>query len=234
MKQIRSKQAYKVLYFMIMLYFLVLLCSIIFLDKTIKYPVIGKASMAVIFISIQYVLSDIITEVYGYYTCKNIIFSAVIMLIIFSFLATHISEKIYPDIPFSIVTLVPQAYYKAIFNDSLPSSLSFAISYLVSTLVNSFILQKLKIKYMSKLFWLRSLQASSVGAFIFVIMDHVGFIFLFGLPLLSAVQHTIFSFVLKLIIFAILAYPANLLVYLLINIEGDNNQESNNKFSLSV
>ena len=122
-------------------------------------------SVAVIFYPITYIISDTITEVYGYKTTRRVIWFGLISIIIFS-----LSMK--------LTTMIPSAEneiwkddmaYNKIFGMTMRMGFANISGYFCGEFVNSFVLSKLKVITEGKYLSFRTLISSVFGQ----IMDNL-------------------------------------------------------------
>jgi queuosine precursor transporter len=115
---------------------------------------------AILFFPFTYVISDIVTEVYGYNQSRRIIWRA--------FLANLIvvgGAMIVSNIPAAIQDETQRAF-DLVYSINLRIFAASLIAYLCGELINSFILAKSKIIVIGKYFGLRAIISTMVGAFI--------------------------------------------------------------------
>lgn len=117
---------------------------------------------------ITFLLSDIITEVYSYKYSRFLILCTVFCLGFFT-LGTWVSMFVHASFDYG---------YTKIFNHYPRLYAAISVATLISFLTNNAILYRLKIKFNGKIFWLRSIIASSIGhalfSLIWVIAFHLG------------------------------------------------------------
>ena len=90
---------------------------------------------------------------------------------------------------------------------------------MIGSLLNAYAISKFKKFLNGKYFWLRSLAASTIGEFVFVIICYV--IEFWGMVSFSKLCHLILvGYLVKLLVNPILVIPTTILVYLLKKFEG--------------
>ncbi len=199
-----------------MLYSLLLMFVIIFTNKGMHYPFINFASVTLPFTIILFVLGDITTEVYGYRKTLNIIIQSAILVIIFTIVAALISKITPTYVPTEWQQGTDQSAYYQVFRKTPFYMATYIFSFLIATYLNIRVISRWKILFNGRYFWLRSIGASGIGAFVFCILDRLDhFLIAPHYPFSEIVSLTVFSFFTKIIGFIILAYPANFIVRLL-------------------
>lgn len=159
-------------------------------------------------VPIWYLLGDVVTEVYGYPVCRQLIWATMIAYIVYAFLL-----KVVINLP-SPLYWKHEKEYQDVLGVFLRVSLAGTFASLVSGFINSFLLSKWKILLYGKYFWIRSLGSTSIGQFIFVILVNF-FIFVGNLPFNKMLQVMFSSFLLKLFFSIIGVIPSSILVVFL-------------------
>lgn len=224
------KVEYKFAYFFTLLYFMMLVLTVIFTYKALILPYIGRISAAVFFFAFQYIVADLIAEVYGFYTCRKVILSSFILLIVFALISSSVGSLNFPSAKVSSIGNVKQQAYADIFSTSIGSAVLFAGAYLLSSMINVQLINKWRILVKGKYFWLRSLGASGIGAFLFVTFNILGFCVFRGLPIETGIKYGVISTAVKFAVFILLAYPNNLVVNALKNIEKEGRENNSIDF----
>lgn len=164
-----SRQAIqpKYLWFLILTYSMIIIMSNWFDARLIQLFNITIAAGTLIF-PVTFLISDIITEVYGYKNARLAIWIAFLFNIIFLLygqLVTHL-----PSPSFAVNN---QAFDR-IFSLNIMIVLGSIISYLISEPLNSFIVAKLKIKFQGKHMAVRfvasTIIASAIDSFLFTMI----------------------------------------------------------------
>lgn len=113
--------------------------------------------VAVIVFPLGYVLSDIITEVYGFAAMRRVIWTGFLCNII-AVLAFTIGARI-PAAPF----FAGQDAYMQILGAAPRILLASLVAYLIGEFTNSLILSRLKVKTNGRFLWLRTITSTLVG-----------------------------------------------------------------------
>lgn len=213
-----KNQPYRYLYFFAMLYLTIMLSVAVLSNKII---IIGHhITMAgTLFIPFWFVLSDIITEIYGYSVARKIIWMSFICHLIFSVLceiALHIN---YPSF------WQGQAGYEFVLGHLIRITFSGFIAYIISGTINIYLLARWKLLVKGKYFWLRSIGASTIGELIYTVLAVVMIQF-HVLTFSQITQIIMTSYTIKIIGSLISAFPANMIVFLLKRIEIFPNTEN--------
>jgi queuosine precursor transporter len=114
-------------------------------------------SIALLFFPLTYIVSDIITEVYGFKVCRFIIWSGLacnILFLIMIFLATVIPPSVY---------FTGQKAFEVTLFTSCRIFLASVLSFFAAEMVNSIFLSKLKIYFNGKLLPLRIIFSTATG-----------------------------------------------------------------------
>ena len=127
---------------------------------TISLPLIGPITFVagVLFFPISYFFGDIMTEVYGYARDRRAVWSAFVALAFAAFMA------------FVIVQLPPADFWKAnqpaveaIFGSTPRIVMGSIIAFWCGSLVNSYVLAKLKILTKGRWLWTRTIGSTACG-----------------------------------------------------------------------
>jgi len=119
-----------------------------------------SAPAGLLFYPLTYVLSDILTEVYGFKVSRRIIWSAwaANLLIVLGLLGTvYLQPSIYWH---------HQAEYQTVFSLTPRLFIASIIGFLIGEFINATILAKLKILTSGRYLWLRLITSTAFGAFI--------------------------------------------------------------------
>ncbi len=203
---------YKYIPFLSMVYISILFCSAFVSNKVIYTPV-GVIAAGSLTGPFWFLLSDIISEVYGFKMAKKI------------FIAALICELIFLSIVLGLTKLPSPAGWpgQQAYNFVVDRLLYIYFCQLVATpiawYVNTVILLKWKILLRGKYFWLRCIGASGIGAIIFSFISPP--LTLLGRESIENLIHiSLWSAALKLIFISIFAYPASMIVSFLKEKEG--------------
>jgi uncharacterized integral membrane protein (TIGR00697 family) len=161
---------------------------------------------AIIIFPISYILSDVLTEVYGYSQARRVIWLGFICNL-FAVVAILIGQ-ILPAAP----TFEGQAAYETILGSTPRFLVASFVAYLAGEFTNSFILSKMKIATKGKWLWTRTIGSTIAGQGIdTVIALSISFAGVIAWPVLGAMMlgHWLFKCV-----YEIAATP---LTYLVVN-----------------
>jgi hypothetical protein len=122
------------------------------------------ASSATFIISITFFLSDVIAEVYGYQKAKQVVFSGVVGLVLFSSIGFFLQKLSTP----------PEYHryahaYDIILNLLFRAGISNAVAIMIGSVINVYYVSRWKVILRGRYFWLRSLGSSIVGEAIYTI-----------------------------------------------------------------
>lgn len=152
----------KIYTILVSLYITIFLTTILLSRQLIQYHSFLFAG-ATLTIPIGFFLGDVIAEIYGYYVARQLVF----IFIICSFLFSLIMGLVYaPSPPFWTL----QNAYILVLGHSLQISFASAAGIIIGGNVNAYTVSKWKILLNGRYFGMRSLGASSIGEFIFVLI----------------------------------------------------------------
>ena len=190
-----------------MTYMTFLMASTVMGYKVVNIWGIAEPGSTLIY-TFTFFLNNVYAELYGFTYAKRLILQSIICRYIFAFLI-------------SFVNYLPSPLYwnlKHEFNAVLGHVLRFTnasvIGYLISAFLNVYLLTKWKHKLNGKLFWVRSLFATSIseGVATFV----AGLLAFMGMmPTLNIVQIMLNALLFKLIYGLIAVWPATFIAYFL-------------------
>ena len=112
---------------------------------------------AVIFFPISYIISDILTEVYGYAAARRVLWTGFACNLL-AVGAISLAIRLEPA-PF----FEGQAAYASILGFSWRLLLASFVAYLVGGFSNSFVLAKMKVRMNGKKLWLRTIGSTVIG-----------------------------------------------------------------------
>jgi hypothetical protein len=193
----------KCLIFFAMLYISIMICNAILTNKWIGLGnnfVFGGA-----FISpMLFILGDIIAEIFGYKIAKNIILIAFICQTIFATLIVIV-----------LSTPAPPGWHEHhsfsfVLGSILRIDMSGLVAYLISGIVNVHLITKWKVLLCGRVFWLRSLGASTISEALYsgIAILMIGF---GSLPFFSMLHVIMLTYLIKLSYSILCAYPGNML-----------------------
>lgn len=199
-------RAYVVFGALSMFYMMLVLSSAVLTNKVIQ---VGPAITlgGVLIVPFVFCVSDILTELYGYKATYIILQLAFGFQFIFA-LITHISISL-PSPGF----WHGQENYAFVFAPLMKMSFASYFCYTISTMINIYIINKWRILWRGRLFWIRSIGSSTLGELVYSISIIVFMNYQYPISVLVDMAFT--SYAVKLIFALILALPANLLVYIL-------------------
>jgi uncharacterized integral membrane protein (TIGR00697 family) len=195
-----------------MFYISIMICS----DLLVNKPVVmfkGYTTAATLVFPLWFILNDIIAEVYGYKTCRKIMWIGFITEIIFNmfcYVGSHLpSPADWNNQPAFDLILAPL----------MRITLGTFVAFIISGYINIYLLTKWKALMSGKHFWLRSIGSSTIGEIIYSIL--VVWIILLGTMETSKIlMIMLWSFSIKVIYTIVMAYPAALVVQVIKRIEG--------------
>lgn len=189
--------------FLIMLY-MTLITTVSVLSNIII--IAGHITMAgTLIIPFWFILSDIITEIYGYKISRKVIWLAFLCHFIFSVLCTiciHIPSPTFWH---------AQPAYQLVLGDLIRINLSGLIAYIISGTLNIYLLIQWKFLLKGKYFWLRSFFASTIGELIYTVLAVI-MIQYHKLNWDEMKSIIITSYSIKIFCTLFSTYPANLIV----------------------
>lgn len=158
-----DNKPYRYLYLLTMIYVTIMAAVSVLSKKIIILS--GHITMAgTLFIPFWFILSDIITEIYGYTISRNIIWLSFICHFLFSILCT-IGLKI-PSPTF----WHGQAAYELVLGDLIRINISGLIAYIISGYINIYLLIKWKSILKGRYFWIRSFFASTISELLYTVI----------------------------------------------------------------
>lgn len=162
---------YKHILSIAMLFITIDLAAVAVAYKMVSINDILKLNSAATFIfPLTYCVGDVVSEVYGYRMAKSLILNSLLLQILFGILVTCVIYLPSPE------NWPHQASYQIVFSSILRFILAGTIANLVSSLLNVYIVSRLKIPFEGKLFWLRSILSTIFGGFIMVAIIMVSFV----------------------------------------------------------
>lgn len=195
----------------------------ILLRKMVNVPIFGVIPISILFTGTYFVLLDIVTEVYGFYQARKVLYSGLLAYTIFVFMM-EVIQKIPSPIGYHVAWSTTQNSdaYIYLFNNIYLVWISVVICALFANTLNMIFLSKWKVLARGRYFWFRSTTTSLISALIYSLISNL-FAFGFFLPA-SKIPYffelTFISVFAKLITLLICAYPATLICYFLKRSEG--------------
>lgn len=159
-------------------------------------------SSAIYIYPLSYLITDIVTEVYGYRVARQLIWCGILAWL---FAGTFIAF---------IVHLTPPHFWAGyakefdfIMSPYLRYACSSAAGVLLGQFLNIYIIAKFKILARGRYFWLRSVTSSFIGDGITIFVALV-FIYYGRMPLMNIFEIIFFEFLINIVYTAIIAFPA--------------------------
>lgn len=192
----------------------------LFVEKEIWLPCIT----ATLFICpFDFLLGDLIAEIYGYKSAVKFYFALVIMryflAAVCEFLLSFPSPEVYQQ----------QMYYNFIFNHFMSAFIIHPIALSIAWLINIKLITKWKILLKGEYFWMRSVGSSAIAETLFAI-----FLFLIlSYPTFSSkdVQMVFVSVFFRIFFTFIFAFPSTIILNIIKIIEKVNFNENDNNFN---
>lgn len=198
---------HKFLIFISMLYISLMIISGEFVHRIISFGNLVEPGGILIF-PLTYFLGDAIAEIYGYDIAKNVLYSSLVVQILF-FLIVDLLLKIKPSLIFH-----DQLSFETVFKGSLTYSSWFTIGTIIGGTVNIKIITYLKLLLKGKYFWLRSFGSTIIGEFVFSIIALTPSL-ASSVSLKKALIISLSAYLFKIIYGLFLVIPSSLLVLFL-------------------
>jgi uncharacterized integral membrane protein (TIGR00697 family) len=200
-----SKNGYKYLVFLSMLFMVIMLCNAILTNRYISITeslfVLGGTFTS----PITFILGDIIAEIYEYEIARCVIISGYVCQTLFAIICKLV---IHSPVPASFKNF---EVYINVFDPLLYIDISSLVAFIVSGLVNIHIITKWKHLVRGRYFWLRSLGSSTIAealySFIAITMMEIG-----SVPIRNMYKIILLSYLIKVIYSIIFAFPGNVIV----------------------
>ncbi len=216
-----ERKQYKFIMMLSMFYAVLLLtCS----SLTHKFILIGahQVSAGSFLMPFWFLVSDVITEVYGYKMSRRLLWNLIIVdLFIYAIFQTF--ALIQPN------TTNGQAYFE-VFGSMFRTYLAVWIALFFANFFNTYIIARLKITFHSKYFWLRSLAASAIGE---IMYTSIGFFLILAgtVSMNTLFWMIVWGCILKITVTAIAAGPASFITYFLKKAEDVDIYDTNINFN---
>lgn len=153
---ISTPKGYRYFHIVAMLFVAALLVG-----NTVAVKVITFAGFAIpagiLCFPIAYIVNDVLTEVYGYHKAKSVIWWGFISLgfmTLVYFLATIIKPAVFWE---------HQSAFEKIFSFVPRIALGSLVAFLVGSLLNAFVLSKMKVAMKGKKLWARTIASTIIG-----------------------------------------------------------------------
>ena len=199
---------------LVMLYITTLLICITILYKTISFSAVVFSVGAIVF-PFLYIISIMITEIYGFKAATRVIFISFICEILFSIILYLLTQ-----IPSPHIMNNADCYHAII--DPLPKiTISNALTAIIGAYIAIYTVAKLKIITKGKYFWVRCILSALIAQLVFsflafsIYFENINTISNFTLMLFV-------TYIIKVIYITILSIPANYLIFKIKKIDNIN------------
>src|SRR3990167_826169 len=201
------KNNFNIMHFLGMLLLTVMLCDAVTAYKWIDMPW-GYTSACAFVAPFWFIISDIVTEVYGKKISQQFLLAAIVCEITFCFSCYALIQLPSPTF------WNHQQDFNMVLGHLPRIFISSYLAILISGYLNIYFLSKWKVLLKGRYFWLRSIGASCIGECIYTIIAI--FCMFYGKMNFSGLLETIFwSYVIKIACTVLLATPANLVCLIL-------------------
>ena len=158
-----AQRSYKYYDLIMAAYVCVLLCANLIgaiKTSTVQLPLVGAVTFAtgVLFFPISYFFGDILTEVYGYARDRRCVWAGFTALAFASFMAFVVTHM-----PASAEFAPAQAHMDYVFGSTWRIAGGSIIAFWSGSLVNSFVLAKMKIATRGRWLWTRTIGSTLCG-----------------------------------------------------------------------
>lgn len=232
---INKIKTYKAFNIVSMLFFSLFLLILTFYKLLIVLPYFGPIPIILFISPLIFLLSDVITEVYGFKESRKLLYSTLVLLGFITggiLLIMHLPLVGRLSSGISNLTGVTSSY-QLVFKDFFKLYCILTITILTADYLNIAAISHYKILYQGRYFWLRSVLSSSVALIAFSVI--AGLASPYIIDKLFDLKIILIAILLKVIFLVIFSYPMTLVCYLLRIIEGINifdYQQNYNPFSL--
>lgn len=216
-------KSYRFLPYIVSIYSFFFMLPSILLRKMVLLPHFGIIPISILFTGIYFMMLDVVTEVYGYYEARRMLFAGLITYSIFIFIMEAMTVTPSPESYHVAWSVVQDPYaYTYLFHGVYIVWFSVMVCALIANTFNIIILSKWKILIKGKYFWMRSVTTSLVTAIVYSTISNF---FAFGLSLHIGqfgyfVKLVLISVSAKLLTLLLCAYPATLFCSFLKKKEG--------------
>lgn len=218
-----AEKRFKCLTLLIVSYCAVLCISTLMVERL---TVIGGLSMSSssLLIPITYLISDIVTEVYGYENTRKLIWFGIFAVFVFSIIGVLMDKLPIPGFWHE------QAPYQTVLTPLLRNTLAYTVSSIGGLFLNAYVLSKWKILTHGRFFLFRSVGSSIIGEAIFVV---IGFSILFigVLPFKRLLMLMLASLLIKVIVNVVSVWPGALVAAVLKKVEHYDPYDTNISFN---
>lgn len=202
---------YKFMPLLVMLYMTLMLTALVLVYKPLAIGSITTTCAGLVS-PFNFVLGDIIAEIYGYNISKKILIYALICQFIFCLITTAIIQLPSPS------TWHEQHAYDYVMHGFLKIYFSVVVGYFIANISNIYLITKWKALLQGKYFWLRSIGSSGIGELTYSIITAVT-IFWGTMSGKELVSYVVMVCLFKFMGTIIFAFPANIITNVLKKIE---------------
>lgn len=217
-----SSKGYKYLTFLTAIYTFCFILPSLLIRKMVDVPILGVIPISILFTGTYFVLLDVITEVYGFYQARKVLYAGLIAYTLFVFTMEFI-KQIPSPLNYHVEWSATQNAdaYAYLFSNLYLVWISVGFCTLFANTFNMIFLSKWKRIANGRYFWIRSITTSLAAAVVYSFLSNL-FAFGFFMPIEKIpyfIELTLISISAKLITLLIFAYPANILCFILKNKE---------------
>ncbi len=188
----------------LMIYLMATLAADVVAYKFVKFGPLIESGATFIF-PLTYLLSDVVTEVYGYKIARRFIWLNLLCELLFALLVVGIIRLQSPTF----------WQHQSAFDHSLGNVLRFVVSGIIANIVSDFLnvylISKSKIFMKGRYFWLRSLGSTAVSELLLVMITGF-FAFTGTISLLKVAQVAGSAYVLEILYALVFVWPGWLLI----------------------
>jgi len=206
------KIQFKYFTFMAVLSITMMIISMLFTYRIIQLGPFTAPGGVFIF-ALTYTVADIITEIYGLKMIRQVILSMLFCIIIFNVVCLLLIQIPVPE----NATYVEE--YNLVFSHNINLLIGFSVSFAISDFANAYAINKWRVLFQGKYFWLRSIGSSIIGETLFGIFA-AALMYTNILSFYDMVKVISSTWLIKVSISILAAYPATTLVELLKKVEG--------------
>jgi uncharacterized integral membrane protein (TIGR00697 family) len=157
--------------------------------------------------------SDIITEVNGFKMIKQVIFGTLFCIFLFNITCLFLIKLPVPPNSSYINA------YNFVFSHNISLLVGLSVSFIISDYVNAYAINKWKLLFQGKYFWLRSIGSSAIGETLFGIFA-AALMYSNILSFIDFIKVISSTWMIKICISILASYPATIVVELLKKLEG--------------
>ncbi|MEO8400314.1 MAG: queuosine precursor transporter [Gammaproteobacteria bacterium] len=207
----KQNKQYKYLVFFSMFCMMIMLCKSMFSYRLVE---LGGFTLQAgqLVAPLWFTTSDIITEIYGYKIAKQILSAGMLCQIIFSAICMMLIHLPHPSFWHN------EAAYEVVLGDMWRISFAVLFAFFISGIINIKLMDHWKLLMRRKHFWLRSIGASGISELLYSVLATL--IIQYGKLGWSAIASIILaSAALKIIYSVVLAFPAQIIAFLVTRYE---------------